>query len=97
MNPSASATARCLSCCASRQAVGDQPHRLYREGGLIERKRRARRRTAGALAPILVEAKPNARRSLDFVHDQILPQHAIGYATRTNSADRMLPRPRLMA
>ena len=34
------------------------------------RKRRARRRAVGARAPILVEAKANARWSLDFVHDQ---------------------------
>jgi putative transposase len=34
------------------------------------RKRRARRRAVGARAPILVEARPNARWSLDFVHDQ---------------------------
>jgi Integrase core domain len=33
-------------------------------------KRRARRRAVGTRAPILVEAMPNARRSLDFVHDQ---------------------------
>jgi len=34
------------------------------------RKRRARRRAVGARAPIPVEARPNARWSLDFVHDQ---------------------------
>ena len=34
------------------------------------RKRRTRRRAVGARAPILVEARPNARWSLDFVHDQ---------------------------
>lgn len=34
------------------------------------RKRRARRRAVGTRAPILVEAKANARWSLDFVHDQ---------------------------
>ena len=34
------------------------------------RKRRARRRAVGSPAPILVEAKANARWSLDFVHDQ---------------------------
>ena len=42
-------------------------YRLYREEGLTVRKRRARRRAAGARAPILVEARPNARWSLDFV------------------------------
>ena len=40
--------------------------RLYREEGLTVRKRRARRKAAGTRA----EAKPNARWSLDFVHDQ---------------------------
>ncbi len=41
-------------------------YRLYREEGLSVRKRKARR----TRAPILVEAKANARWSLDFVHDQ---------------------------
>ncbi len=45
-------------------------YRLYREEGLTVKKRRARRRAVGTRAPILVEAKPNARWSLDFVHDQ---------------------------
>jgi len=45
-------------------------YRLYREEGLTVRKRRARRRAVGTRAPILVEAKPNSRWSLDFVHDQ---------------------------
>ena len=45
-------------------------YRLYREEGLSVRKRRARRRAVGTRAPILVEAKANARWSLDFVHDQ---------------------------
>ncbi|KAB1112942.1 IS3 family transposase [Neorhizobium galegae] len=44
--------------------------RLYREEGLSVRKRKARRRAVGTRAPILVEAKANARWSLDFVHDQ---------------------------
>ena len=46
-------------------------YRLYREEGLTVRKRRARRRAIGVRAPILVEAKVNARWSLDFVHDQM--------------------------
>jgi putative transposase len=33
------------------------------------KKRRARRRAVGTRAPILVEAKANARWSVDFVHD----------------------------
>jgi putative transposase len=46
-------------------------HRLYREEGLSVRKRRVRRRAIGTRAPIVVEAKANARWSLDFVHDQL--------------------------
>lgn len=45
-------------------------YRLYREEGLTVRKRRSRRRAIGTRAPILIEARPNARWSLDFVHDQ---------------------------
>lgn len=45
-------------------------YRLYREEGLTVRKRKARRRAVGTRTPILVEAKINARWSLDFVHDQ---------------------------
>ena len=45
-------------------------YRLYREEGLSVRKRKARRRAVGTRAPILVEARANARWSLDFVHDQ---------------------------
>lgn len=47
-------------------------YRLYREEGLTVRKRRSRRRAVGTRAPILVEARPNARWSLDFVHDQFV-------------------------
>jgi hypothetical protein len=46
-------------------------YRLYREEGLTVRKRPARRRAVGSRAPILVESKPNARWSVDFVHDQL--------------------------
>jgi putative transposase len=45
-------------------------YRLYGEEGSTMRRRRARRRAIGTRAPILVEAKANARWSLDFVHDQ---------------------------
>ena len=45
-------------------------YRLYREEGLSVRKPKARRRAVGTRAPILVEAKANARWSLDFVHAQ---------------------------
>lgn len=46
-------------------------YRFYREEGLAVRKRRARRRAVGTRVPILVEARVNARWSLDFVHDQL--------------------------
>ena len=45
-------------------------YRLYREEGLTVRRRRGRCRAVGTRAPILVAARPNARWSLDFVHDQ---------------------------
>jgi len=45
--------------------------RLYREEGLSVRRRRGRKRATGSRAPILVEARPNARWSVDFVHDQL--------------------------
>ena len=47
-------------------------YRLYREEGLTVRRRKARRRAVGTRTPILVEAKVNARWSLDFVHDQFV-------------------------
>ena len=46
-------------------------YRLYREEGLTVRKRKARRKAIGTRTPILVEAKVNARWSLDFIHDQL--------------------------
>jgi putative transposase len=45
-------------------------NRIYRQEEPTVCKRRARRRAVGTRAPILVEARPNARWSLDFVHDQ---------------------------
>ena len=45
-------------------------YRLYREEGLTVRKRKARRKAIGTRTPILIEAKVNARWSLDFVQDQ---------------------------
>lgn len=45
--------------------------RLYREEGLTVRKRRGRKRATGTRAPILTVAAPNARWSVDFVHDQL--------------------------
>lgn len=47
-------------------------YRLYREEGLTVRKRKARRKALGTRAPILIEARANARWSLDFVHDQFV-------------------------
>ena len=45
--------------------------RLYREEGLTVRRRRGRKRATGTRAPILATAAPNARWSVDFVHDQL--------------------------
>ena len=45
--------------------------RLYREESLTVRKRKGRKRATGSRAPILAEAFPNARWSVDFVHDQL--------------------------
>lgn len=45
--------------------------RLYREEGLTVRKRRGRKRATGTRAPLLTEARRNARWSVDFVHDQL--------------------------
>ncbi|SDI45003.1 Integrase core domain-containing protein [Aliiruegeria lutimaris] len=45
-------------------------YRLYREEGLTVRKRKVRRKAVGTRAQLLVAARPNARWSLDFVHDQ---------------------------
>ncbi len=52
-------------------SVINRIYRLYRDEGLAVRKRKARRKAVGTWAPILVEARPNARWSLDFVHDQL--------------------------
>ena len=45
--------------------------RLYREEGLTVHRRKRRKRATGMRAPILVEARPNTRWSVDFVHDQL--------------------------
>jgi putative transposase len=45
--------------------------RLYREEGLMVRRRRARRRATGTRAPLVMAARPNARWSIDFIHDQM--------------------------
>ncbi len=46
-------------------------YRLYRAEGLAVRKRKGRRRAVGVRAPLAVALQPNARWSLDFVHDQL--------------------------
>lgn len=46
--------------------------RIYREEGLTVRKRRGRKKAVGTRAPLLVAAVPNARWSVDFVHDQLV-------------------------
>ena len=58
---------RAEGCIVNRKKT----QRLYREEGLTVRKRKGRKRATGTRAPILVEARPNARWSVDFVHDQL--------------------------
>src|ERR671912_1665595 len=45
--------------------------RLYREEGLMVRRRRGRKRVIGTRAPLIRAARPNARWSIDFIHDQM--------------------------
>ena len=46
--------------------------RLYREEGLTVRRRRGgRKRATGTRAPLTGAAVPNARWSIDFIHDQM--------------------------
>ena len=66
-------------------------YRLYREEGLAVRKRRSRRKAAGTRAPILVEAKPNARWSLDFVHDQSRLWSALPHPQHSRRCDAGVP------
>jgi len=63
-------------------------HRLYREEGLTVRKRRARRKAMGVRVPILVEAKPNARWSLDFVHASLPTDDASASSTSSTTSPR---------
>lgn len=44
--------------------------RLYRDEGLSVRKRKGRKKATGTRAALLTIARPNARWSVDFVHDQ---------------------------
>jgi hypothetical protein len=60
----------CTSCSAEREShPGSIASTLYREEGLGVRKRR--KRGIVVRAPILMEARPNSRWSLDFLHDHI--------------------------
>jgi len=43
--------------------------RLYREEGLVVRRRKGRKRALGTRAPMVVPQRPNQRWSLDFVSD----------------------------
>ena len=70
MSDGVSATGGYSSCFGETESRPGSIACLYREEGLSVRKRKARRRAVGTRAPILVEAKANARWSLDFVHDQ---------------------------
>ena len=63
-------------------------HRLYREEGLSVRERRARCKAAGTLASILVEAKANARCSLDFVQDQFANGQSSASSTSSTTSPR---------
>ncbi|MGZ2443621.1 transposase InsO family protein [Sinorhizobium medicae] len=44
--------------------------RLYRDEGLSVPKRKGRKKATGTRAALLTIARPNARWSVDFVHDQ---------------------------
>ncbi|MBB4365275.1 transposase InsO family protein [Bradyrhizobium sp. CIR18] len=68
---------RLPGCFVLLRRKGEPPginriYRLCREEGLTVRKRRAPRKAAETRAPILIEARPNARWSLDFVHTQFV-------------------------
>jgi putative transposase len=72
MNAAGSAIAGCSSCCggrASRPGSTGSTGSIGRKGSPSVSVGPAARRQAPR-APILVEAKPNARWSLDFVYDQ---------------------------
>ena len=45
--------------------------RLYREEELMVRRRRGRKRATGTRAPLMMTPRPNARWSIDFIHDQM--------------------------
>jgi putative transposase len=67
-----SVIAGCTFFCAEGHVFNrKKTQRLYREEGLTVRKRKGRKRATGMRTPILVVARPNARWSVDFVHDQL--------------------------
>ncbi|CUH40543.1 hypothetical protein JSE7799_03277 [Jannaschia seosinensis] len=69
---------------------------LYREEGLTVRKRKARRKAVGTRAPILVEARANARWSLDFATTSSPTASASGCSTWwTTSPVNVSPRFRI--
>src|SRR5215213_1299409 len=45
--------------------------RLYREEGLMVRRHHGRKRATGSRVPLVAVAVPNARWSIDFIHDQM--------------------------
>ncbi len=47
-------------------------YRLYREEGLAVKRRKHRRKALGTRAPASFEPRPNARWSMDFIHDQMV-------------------------
>lgn len=60
-------------------------YRLYREEGLAVRKRRARRKAIGTRAPILVEARPNARPLSSFALQTTAGQRDLWISSTTSS------------
>ncbi len=59
------------AAAAGRRAIRHQPHLSALPGGRADGAQAPSAATSGGTrAPILVEARPNARWSLDFVHDQ---------------------------
>jgi transposase InsO family protein len=72
MSGAGSGIGACSSCCGARAShpgstasTGSTARKGWRCGGAGHG-----RKAVGTRAPILVEVRPNARWSLDFVHDQ---------------------------
>ena len=81
LSPAAHSAARRGSHVLDRK----KSQRLYREEGLTVRKRKGRKRAMGMRAPILVEARPNARWSVDFVHDLLSNWAALPHPQREST------------